>query len=203
MKILIVGGTGAIGESVAKELSRDHSLVIAGHSTGDLQVDITNAQSIENMFQKIGTVDAVISTTGKVHFAPFAEMTSENYAVGLQNKLMGHVNLVLIGLKYINDFGSFTLTSGILSHDPIRYGSSASMVNGALDSFVKAAAIEMPRNIRINIVSPTVLTESMDKFGNYFSGFESVSATRVALAYRKSVDGAQTGQVYPVGYAMT
>lgn len=201
MKILIVGGTGTVGQAVQKELLTDHSLIIAGHKHGDIQVDITDIKSIEHMFKSAGKIDAVISTTGQIHFGALSEMTADNYQIELQSKLMGQVNLVLMGLNYINDSGSFTLTSGILNHDPIRYGSSASMVNGALDSFVKAAAIELPRAIRINIVSPTVLTESMDKFGKYFKGYESVSATRVALAYRKSVDGVQTGQVYRVGYA--
>lgn len=195
MKILVIGGTGTIGQAVVKELWADHSLIIAGHKHGDIQVDITDEKSIENMYQAAGKIDAVVSATGQVHFAVLSEV---NYQIGLQNKLMGQVNLVLVGLKYLNDSGSFTLTSGILSHDPIRYGSSASMVNGAIDSFVKSAAIELPRNIRINAVSPTVLTESMDKFGEYFKGYESVPAEKVALGYRKSIDGAQTGMVYKI-----
>jgi len=198
MKIIVVGGTGTIGKAVVEELSPRHSIVIAGHKHGDIHVDITNTKSIEEMYKMIGGFDAMISATGSVHFGPLAELTEADLSIGLQSKLMGQINLVLIGLRYINNAGSFTLTSGILSHDPIRFGSSASMVNGALESFAKSAAIEMPNNTRINVVSPTVLTESMDKFGAYFRGFESVPASRVALAYSKSVEGAQTGQVYRV-----
>lgn len=199
MKIIVVGGTGIIGSAIAKELSPRHSLIIVGHTQGDIQVDITNKKSIEKMYQTVGNFDAVISATGMVHFGPLVEMTEDLYDLGLKSKLMGQVNLVLIGLRYINNSGSFTLTSGVLSDDPIYLGSSASMVNGAIESFAKAAAIEMPNGHRINIVSPTVLTESMDKYGPYFRGFESVSAARVALAYSKSVEGLQTGQVYKVG----
>jgi len=198
MKIIIVGGTGTIGKAVVKELQARHEIITVGHQHGDKQVDITDAKSIEKLYQSIGKFDAVVATTGKVHFGPLPELTAEHYQIGLKDKLMGQINLVLIGLKYINAAGSFTLTSGILSHDPIRFGSSASMVNGAIDSFVKSAAIELPKSIRINAVSPTVLTESMNIFGDYFHGFESVPASRVALAYSKSVEGAQTGQVYNV-----
>lgn len=198
MKIIIVGGTGTIGKAVAQELSVRHSVVVVGHQHGDVKVDITDTNSIKSMYQSIGKFDALVAITGNVHFGALLEMTAENYQLGLQNKLMGQVNLVLLGLAYIQDAGSFTLTSGILSHDPIRLGSSASMVNGALESFVKSAALELPRNTRINIVSPTVVTEAMDKYAAYFRGFESVSAQRVALAYSKSVEGAQTGQVYQV-----
>lgn len=198
MKIIVVGGTGTIGQSVVKELSQRHEIISVGHHNGDIQVDITDVNTIEKMYQVIGKFDAVIATTGTVHFGALTELNAEHYNIGLRSKLMGQVNLVLLGLKHINDAGSFTLTSGVLSHDPIRYGSSASMVNGAIDSFAKSAAIEMPRGIRINVVSPTILTVSEDKFGDYFRGFESVSENRVALAYSKSVEGAQTGQVYHV-----
>lgn len=198
MKIIVVGGTGAVGQAVVNELKKDHSLIVVGRERGDIQVDITDKNSIEAMYKAVGKFDAVVATAGKLHFGPLEEFTAEQYNIGLQNKLMGQVNLVLLGLKHINDRGSFTLTSGILSHDPIKFGSSAAMVNGALDAFVKSAAIEMPRNIRINSVSPTVLTESLDTFADYFKGFESAPGARVALAYRKSVDGAQTGQTFRV-----
>lgn len=199
MKIIVVGGTGTIGKAVVKELSQRHSIIIAGHHHGDLQVDINDKNSISTMYKNVGKFDALIATTGAVVFKKLTEMDEDQYAVGIKSKLMGQVNLVLLGIPYINAAGSFTLTSGILSHDPIRYGTSAAMVNGALDAFVKNAAIELPNNIRINVVSPTVVSESMDKYADYFRGFEAVAATKVALAYSKSVEGAQTGQVYQVG----
>lgn len=200
MKIIVIGSSGTIGQAVVNELSARHEIISVGHTKGNIRVDISDKKSIEDMYQSVGTFDAVIAATGKVHFGALNEMTAEKYDIGLKNKLMGQVNLVLCGLPYINDKGSFTLTSGILNHDPIYGGSSAAIVNGALDGFVKSASIEMPRGVRINIISPTVLTESLNKYANYFRGFVSVDAKNVALAYSKSVEGAQTGQVYRVGY---
>ncbi len=198
MKIIVIGGTGTIGKAVVKELAQRHTIIVAGHQHGDINIDITNIDSIEKMYQTAGKVDAVVATAGNVHFGPLNEMTPELYSVGLNNKLMGQINLVLVGMNYVNEGGSFTLTSGILNRDPIVYGSSAAMVNGALDGFVKSAAIEMPHNMRINIVSPTVVTEAMDKYAPYFRGFVSVPVDKVALAYSKSVEGKQTGQLYSV-----
>ena len=200
MKIIVIGGTGTIGKAVVKDLAKRHTVIIAGHNHGDMRVDITDVSSLEYLYRAVGNFDAVVTTVGKVHFDNLTAMTPDNYFLGLENKLMGQVNVVLVGLRYINPHGSFTLTSGILSHDPIIAGSSASMVNGAIDSFVKAAAIEMPNNTRINAVSPTVLADSIETYGEYFAGFEPVSSYRVALAYVKSIEGAQTGQVYNVGY---
>jgi len=199
MKILHVGASGVIGRAVMTLLSKRHDMITAGRTTGDLRIDITDPQSIREGFQKLGSVDAVIATAGKVKFAPFTEMKAEDYKIGLNNKLMGQINLVLIGQKSVSDFGSFTLTTGVLDRDPIRQGTSASMVNGAINSFVVAAAIEMERGLRINSVSPGVIEEAMGSYEPYFRGFEPVAAARAALAYEKSVDGSQTGQVYRVG----
>lgn len=198
MKIIVIGASGTIGSAVVKELQPRHEIIKAGFNSGDIKVDITDKNSIEAMFKKINQIDAVVLTTGKVHFGEFMQMHDKEFNVGLQDKLMGQINTVLIGRNYLNENGSFTLTSGILSEDPVRYGSSASTVNGALNSFVIAAAIEMPRKQRINCISPTVITEAMESYGDYFRGYVSVSATRVALAYSKSVEGAQTGKVYRV-----
>lgn len=200
MKIIIIGASGTIGKAVVKALEDRHTIITAGRNSGDEKVDITDIKSVEKMYKSIGAFDAVICAAGNVYVGPLMSMTPENYQLGLNDKLMGQVNLVMAGLSFINDAGSFTLTSGILSHDPVRFGSSASMVNSALDGFVIGAAIELPRDIRINAVSPTILQESLSTYREYFYGFEPVSAARVAQAYTKSVEGAQTGQVYRAGW---
>ena len=165
MKILIVGASGTIGSFVASALAARHQIVKAGFKSGDVRVDIKDPVSIRKMFDTVGKLDAVVSAAGKVHFGELAQMTEAEFAIGLKDKLMGQVNLVLIGRAFVNDGGSFTLTSGVLSHDPIRLGVGASLVNGALDSFVRAAAIELPRGLRINAVSPGVLEESLPSYG--------------------------------------
>jgi NAD(P)-dependent dehydrogenase (short-subunit alcohol dehydrogenase family) len=198
MRIVVVGGTGTIGSAIVQELSSRHDVLIATRQGIDVSVDMTSEKSIRSMFEKVGKCDAVAIASGTVHFAPFADMTAAEYQIGLNDKLMGQVNIVLIGREYIEDQGSFTLISGILSEDPIRTGSSASMVNAAIEGFVKAASIEMPRGMRINAVNATVVSEAMDVYGPYFRGFTSVPAAKVALAFSKSIEGAQTGQVYRV-----
>jgi NAD(P)-dependent dehydrogenase (short-subunit alcohol dehydrogenase family) len=195
MKILVVGASGTLGKAVVGELAA-HEIVTASRNSGDLRVDMREPDSIRAMYAALGKVDAVVCTAGKTTFAPLADMNDEKMMVGVRDKLMGQVNLVLEGVASLNDGGSFTLISGVLGYDFIRAGSNASLVNGALQSFVKAAAIELPRGIRINSVSPTVFVESMGHYGPFFPGFKPVPVADAALAYRKSVDGLQTGQVY-------
>ena len=199
MRILIVGGSGTVGQAAAKELAKRHEIVRAGRSSGDLTVDVMNDDSVKAMYAKLGQVDAIVTCVGHVHFGPVATMSPEQFRKGLNDKLMGQVNLVLLGMNTVNDNGSFTLTSGVLDSDPVRQGANAAAVNGAIGGFVKGAAIEMPRGIRINAVSPGLLEESAVKYDGFFPGHETVSAARVGLAYAKSVDGALTGQVISVG----
>ena len=198
MRILVVGASGTIGAAIVAELAQRHEVVTAGRASGELRTDITDSAALRTMFETAGSVDAVVSATGKVKFAPFEDMGLEDYEIGLKDKLMGQVDLVLIGRNYVSDGGSFTLTTGVLDSDPIRQGTSASMVNGAINAFVMAAAIEMPRGQRINVVSPGVIEEAMEDYAPFFRGFEPVPAARAALAYAKSVEGGQTGQVYRV-----
>ncbi|EJN21928.1 MULTISPECIES: short chain dehydrogenase [unclassified Pseudomonas] len=198
MKILLIGAGGTIGSAVDKELSQRHEIIRIGRNSGDLNVDISDSASIRQLFEQTGKFDALICAAGNVTFAPLGEMTGDSFALGLKDKLMGQVNLLLIGREFANDGASFTFTTGVLSHDPIRSGASAALVNGALDSFVRAAAIELPRGLRVNSVSPTVLLEAMGKYAPYFRGYKPVAAADVALAYAKSVEGLQTGQTFHV-----
>nr|WP_159465087.1 short chain dehydrogenase [Scandinavium goeteborgense] len=202
MKIVIVGASGTVGRAVAAELDKNgqHELIRVGHRQGDVLVDLTDEASVDALFSQTGKVDAIIATTGNVFFGPLSEMTAEDFTLGLQDKLLGQIRLALKGQHFLNDGGSITLISGIIADVPIAQGVNATTVNAALAGFVKAAACELPRGIRINLVSPTMLTESEAAYGPFFPGFESVPATRVALAFRRSVEGVQSGQVFKVGY---
>jgi len=198
MKIILVGASGTIGQAIDRELRERHDIVRVGRNSGELQVNIADPASIRRLFEQTGPFDALISAAGNAHFGALEELSAKEFAVGLDDKLMGQINLVLIGREFANDGASFTLTSGVLSEDPIRYGAAVSTVNAALDGFVRAAAIELPRGLRINGVSPTILEESLPAYGPYFRGFKAVPAATVALAYAKSAEGRQTGQVYRV-----
>lgn len=195
MKVILVGASGDVGQATYHELSKRHEIIRAGRSSGEVTVDIGDRRSIEAMYDAVGSFDALVSTAGQVHFAPLSEFTEETFNIGLQNKMMGQVNLVLAGLDRIADKGSFTLTSGVLDRDPVVTATSAATANGALAGFVKGAAIELERGLRINVVSPGLLETSEERYGVYFPGHERVPAERVGRAFAKCVEGAVTGQV--------
>jgi NAD(P)-dependent dehydrogenase (short-subunit alcohol dehydrogenase family) len=142
-----------------------------------------------------------VSAAGDVHFGPLVEFTQAQFEVGLRGKLMGQVNLVALGLKHVRDGGSFTLITGQINEDPIRFGASGALVNAGVEGFVRSAAIEMPRGVRINAVSPTVTEEALSAFGPFFPGQKPIPAAEAAGGFLKSVEGLQTGQVYRIGWS--
>ena len=198
MKILLVGAHGTVGRGVAAELGARHEVIAAGRHGATVALDLADPASIRRALEPLGPLDAIVSAAGQVGWAPLLELTAEQWAFSVANKLMGQVNLALIGQQYLRDGGSITLTSGVLFDQPVRSGAAASLANGGIEAFVRAAAIELPRGIRINAVSPGVLLESMDDLGRFFRGFEPVPAARAALGYSRSVEGADTGKVYAV-----
>lgn len=200
MKIIVVGASGAVGKTAFDELAQRHEVIAVGRNSGDVKVDIEDVDSIRAMYAETGKVDAVVSAVGHGHFGPVEGMTSDQFMKGILHKALPQVNLVLIGLEHVNDGGSFTLTSGILNRDPIRGGSSAAAANGALDGFVRGAAVDMPRGIRINVVSPEVLEVSRAKYDGFFRGHYHVSNEACALAYSRAVEGCLNGELIAVDY---
>lgn len=202
-RILLVGASGTLGKAIAAELGSRHEIIAAGRNSGALRLDITDTGSIHAALKQAGRLDAVICAAGHVTFAPLDKFTAAPlaeslHAKGIHDKLMGQVNLALAARDVLSDGGSITLTAGILSEHPVAQGSSASLVNGGIEAFVRAAAIEMPRGLRINAVSPSVFAESMKDYAPFFRGFEPIPVARAALGFSRSVEGLQTGQVYRI-----
>jgi NAD(P)-dependent dehydrogenase (short-subunit alcohol dehydrogenase family) len=196
MKILLIGATGKLGTALRNALSgRGHQVLTVGRTGGNLRYDITDPAQTTELYQRAGRVDAVVSAAGDVPYKPITEMTPEDYLAAFRGKVLSQVDLVRQGLGHVAERGSFTLITGIVAREPIPAGTAASMANGAVEAFVRAAAIEIAPQ-RINAVSPNVVTESLTEYGDYFPGMGSVDLVRVAQAYVRSIEGGLTGQVF-------
>jgi len=195
MKILIIGGAGTIGKKVSDHFAKQHDVIVAGRTSGSVVVDMADSQSIQAMFDSVGNVDAVVTIAGDAKWAAFEEMTEKDYYVGLKSKLMGQVNMVRIGHKYLSDGGSFTLSTGILAEHPVNFATSPAMVNGGIHSFVKAVCLELKRGLRINVVASGLVEDAVDKYEAYFPGHNPIPMKKVVNGYVKSVLGKGTGEI--------
>lgn len=194
-KIIIVGASGTMGQYLANILEKEnHEIIRASKTSGDIQVDTISAKSIQEMFEKVGEFNALISTAGPTFVGPWKNLNDQTFRTGVEGKMMGQINLVLIGQQYIKPKGSFTLITGALTHEPQRNFSNASAANGAVEGFVRAAAIELENGIRINAVSPTVIENSPQYFP-YFPGEIPTTMKQLEFGFKKSVFGAVTGQI--------
>lgn len=193
MKIIVIGATGTIGSAVVQLLGQHHEIIAVSHSGGPLRVDLGDKASIRRLFESVGPFDALVSTAGLARFGPLAELSDQDFQLGLENKLMGQVNLVRIGLEFINPGGSFTLTSGVLAQHPMVGSAAISLVNAGLEGFVRAAALELPRQMRINVVSPEWVSETLSKMGG--DPAQGIPAAQVATAYLECVESGRNGEV--------
>jgi NAD(P)-dependent dehydrogenase (short-subunit alcohol dehydrogenase family) len=200
MKIVVVGATGMIGRAVATLLQDKGHEIIQASRHSQPGVDITDPASIASFYKTIGEVDAVIcAAAGTVSFSPVSELSDENIDQDLKSKMLGQVNLVRHGLSNLRPGGVFILTGGIFFYDPWPKSSVIAMVNGALEGFVRGAALDLQDSRRIVVVHPPTVREWAVKFG--MDGSPWPAAAAVAQTYLKALEGKSTGQpVFVEGY---
>jgi NAD(P)-dependent dehydrogenase (short-subunit alcohol dehydrogenase family) len=191
VKILVIGATGTIGKAVADHLAAKHEVVRVSRR-GPVKADIEDPGSIQRLFESTPSVDAVVSCAGNAAFRPLPQLTDADFELGLESKLMGQVNLARIAMGYLKDGGSITLTGGVLAHEPMAGGAAISMVNAGLEGFVLGASLELPRGLRINLVSPPWITETLIAFKMDPAG--GIPAAQCAKAYAAAVEGQHQGQ---------
>ena len=195
MKILVIGGNGTIGKKVSQRLAQKHEVLIAGRNSGDVTVDFSDSQSIKEMFEKVGKLDAIVAIAGDAKWDKLDNLSEEDFYIGIRSKMMGQVNVVRIGKDYLNSGGSITLSTGILADDPVDMTTSAAMVNGAINSFVKAVALELEDGKRINVVCSDLVEDSFEKYKDYFPGNTPVPMDKIVDGYVKSIEGKITGRI--------
>ena len=193
MRVLVVGASGTIGREVVRALETAHEVLPATRQHTPLRVDITEPASIRALYQQVGMLDAVVCAAGGARFAPLDQLSDADFEFSVQSKLIGQVNLARFGFGSIRDGGSITLTSGVLARVPAKGGTAFSLVNAGLEGFVRAAALEAPRRIRVNIVSPPWVTETLVALK--MDPAMGLPAAVVARAYIHSITGEHTGAV--------
>lgn len=125
-------------------------------------------------------------------FKGYRDLVDEDFRFGFERKFLGQIRLVRLGEEYARDKGSLTLSSGFLSHYPNEASIATGPLNAAVDTFVQNTAPLLPRNLRLNVVSPAPVVEP----GQERKGL--ITADQAAEAYASAVEGNFTGKVLRV-----
>ncbi|WP_412552623.1 short chain dehydrogenase [Shimia sp. MIT1388] len=192
MKVLLIGASGMIGRALAHALSSDHDVITASRSSGDFQVDVANPDSLRALFAQTGPLDAIISTAGDGVMAPLATMSDDDLNRTLDTQMKGQINVLRLGLNAVTPGGSITLTSGVAAQNPMPSTSAIAASCAALEAFTRTAATEVD-TIRLNVVSPIFVKESMALFGLPTDG--GLSAADTAKSYLAAITGDLHGQI--------
>ena len=198
MRILFVGAQGTVGKRILEQISPGHEIITAGRNSGDIRVDITSREAIEAMFKKVSSVDALICTAASGAMDDFETLTAETLYDNMRGKFFGQAQLVLTGQHYLNNNGSFTLTSGIFADEPAKGVTGGGVVSGALHSFVLSAALELKRGLRVNVVSPGMVEDSAKDYGHLFPGLRPIPMTEITDAYLQCLNTDITGKILRV-----
>ena len=194
-KIIVVGATGKLGREVVEGLEKDYEVIKASRSGPDLKIDAFDFESVSDVFASVGPFDGLVSCIGSTPFKTFDDLSMEDFATGLSTKCFSQLNLAKAAIPFLSENGSITLTSGIIGDEPILAGSCAAAANGALNMCVSTLAAEYAGKLRINIVSPSIIENSVDYYGMLFDGFEPTSKESIIQAYRRTISAPISGRV--------
>lgn len=189
MRIIVIGASGTLGKAAVNALQQNHEIIQASRN-GEVQVDLGNPDSIKAMYNCVTGIDAVVCAAGNAKFGSLDVFTDADFDFSLGNKLMGQINLVRFGREHLNEAGVFTLTTGMLAHMPNAATVMLTMINRGLEAFVEAAALDMPKNQRLNAVCSPMAKETAEKMG---WGPGGVPAGEIAKYYVQSVEGNLNG----------
>lgn len=190
MKIIVLGAAGKLGSEIVRALETRHDVVGAGSRSGEIRVDYADTKSVRTMFETIGDFDGLVCTVGGDSvFKPYEQLKDRDFEVGFRRKFLAQLNLVRLGAEYANDGGSFTLSSGFLSHYPNEASVATGPFNAAVDSLVRNVAPLLSRGIRLNVVSPAPVVPPERV------GVGLISAEQAAQYYVQCIEGDFTGRV--------
>lgn len=172
MNVVVIGATGTIGTAVTAALrDRGHHVVPVSRKS-EIQLDIARP---DRLFSTVADVDAVVCCAASGKLVPIDAGTDEEFLTGLETKLLGQVRLLRLAVRHLPDGGSVTLTGGTFVA-PTPGSAFGALTNSGLEAFVRAAAVELPRGLRVNVISPG------------WVGDDATPATVVAGAYVQAVE---------------
>jgi NAD(P)-dependent dehydrogenase (short-subunit alcohol dehydrogenase family) len=195
VRVIVIGGTGTIGRAVVNALQDVHEVIAASRST-EPHADLADTRTIAQLLERSNNTDAVVCCAANAPLVSITEVSEEEFVASITPKLLGQVGVAIHAAAYLRDGGSITLTSGVIPEGTSGAAGGA-MVNAGLEAFVRGAAQDLGRGLRINAVCPGWVAETMAELG--MDATQGTPATEVARAYVAAVEGSMRGEILRPG----
>jgi len=166
-KVVVVGGSSGIGLATAELAKREGAaVIIASRNVARLDAaaeklnaiaiatDVTDDESVDNLFRRTGPVDHVVLTAAQLRTGPFKTVSMDDVRSTMESKFWGAWRVAR--RAEFRPGGSLTLVTGYLSVRPRPNSVIVGAVNGALESLAKGLALELAP-VRVNAVSPGII----------------------------------------------
>jgi len=166
-KVVVVGGSSGIGLATAELAKSEGAEVIIASRNADrlkaaadklgakaIPTDVTNDESVVNLFRACGAVDHVVVTAAQLRSGPFKTVAMEDVRATMEGKFWGAWRVARAA--EIRAGGSLTLVSGFLSIRPRPNSAIVGAANGAIESLARSLALELAP-VRVNCVSPGII----------------------------------------------
>src|ERR1700688_5057053 len=166
-KVVVVGGSSGIGLATAELAKREGAEVIIASRNAErlkaaadklgakaIPADVTNDESVVNLFKTCGPVDHVAVTAAQLKFGPFKTVAMDDVRATMEGKFWGAWRVARSA--EIRPGGSLTLVSGYLSIRPRPNSAIVGAANGAIESLARSLALELAP-VRVNAVSPGII----------------------------------------------
>lgn len=195
-RVLVIGATGLLGKAITSKFGSDIDVIQASRNSSEYAVDLANPQSLQALFDNVGIVDAIVCTAGVAEFKPFAQTQDSDWQFGIENKMMGQINVIRYGEKYLTQEGSIVLTTGVLAQSPMPGSAIVSAVNAAVEGAIRALSLEL-EHIRINAISPGWISETLTTLG--MDASQGIPASDVAQYYIDAINTSNSGDIIVAG----
>ena len=159
-KILVVGGTKGIGESVVDLLS-EYECVVFSRNESALENHLV-CDVLKDDLPDIDNLSGLVYCPGSINLKPFHRLSEEDFLQDFQINVLGAVRVIQ---KYFRELkrnkGAIVLFGTVAAHQGMSFHASIAAAKGGLEALGRSLAAEWAPHIRVNIVNPSLTETSL------------------------------------------
>ena len=159
--VVVVGATGVLGASIARQLTAAGarvSAIVRGHTRLDgasvtqyALADVTDHVAMQTAFASVAPFDGVVNATGVVAFGNVTELDDATLARLFAVNAIAPIVMLRESAAHITDGGFFVNLSGVVATQPVAGMAAYSASKAAAWAAMGAAARELRRR-RIDVI---------------------------------------------------